>query len=175
MAILIICLQIFFFRIIDVSLGVVRTILVVKRKPLLASLIGFIEVLIWFLIVRNALSYATTSIFVAFSYALGFATGTFIGGMLAKRFIRTKINVQIITSTRDENLLSAIRSNGFPATVLEATGSSEEKSKRYLLFVEIESNNFNSLKNIVLKTDPRAFIFVNELTNYVNGFFYEKK
>jgi len=175
MTILLLCIQIFLFRIVDVSLGVVRTIMLVKRRPLLASFIGFVEVLIWFFIVRNALTYANTSIFVVFAYALGFATGTFIGGQLAKKFVRSKINVQVITSSRDDNLLKTIRGNGFPATVLEAMGGSEDKSKRYLLFIEINSREFNSLKNLVLSLDPHAFMFVNELTNSVNGFFFEKK
>jgi uncharacterized protein YebE (UPF0316 family) len=175
MAILFLCIQIFLFRIIDVSLGVIRTILSVRRKAFLASMVGFFEVLIWFLIIRNALSIEVEGLFVAFSYALGFATGTFVGGLIAKQLIKIKINVQIITSNRDEKILKTIRAHGFPATVIEATGSSEEKSERYLLFVEIDSTSFKSLKNIVLSVDNRAFIFVNELTSSVNGFFYTKK
>lgn len=175
MAILMLCLQIFFFRIIDVSLGVMRTILSVKRKPFFASMVGFVEVLIWFLIVRSALSADVDNLFIAFAFALGFATGTFIGGLLAKRFIRSNINVQVITSSRDEAFIRAIRTNGFPATVIEASGSGEERSKRYLLFIEIKSGDYKKLKQLVLGLDPRAFIFVNELTSSINGFFYEKK
>lgn len=175
MTVLLLCLQIFFFRIIDVSMGVTRTIMLVKRKTLLAALIGFVEVLIWFLIVRNALNYASTSIFIALAYALGFATGTLIGGFLSRRFIHTKINVQVITSMRDEKITKAIRGAGFPITILDAFGSGDDKAPRYLLFIEMNSNDFNKLKNLVLSLDPRAFIFVNELTNSVNGFFFEKK
>jgi uncharacterized protein YebE (UPF0316 family) len=175
MAILLLCLQIFFFRIIDVSLGVMRTIMTVKRKPLFASFIGFIEVLIWFTIVRNAITTEVDGIFVALAFALGFATGTYIGGFLSKQFISTKISVQIITSMRDELLLKAIRASGFPATVLEASGSGEDKCQRYLIFVEIENKNFNKLKQLVLQIDPRAFLSVHELTSTINGFFVKRK
>lgn len=175
MAIFLLCLQIFLFRIIDVSMGVVRTIMLVKRKTFFAAFIGFVEVLIWFLIVRNALNSDEQSIFVAIAYALGFATGTLVGGLLSKKFIRIKINVQVITSRRDETIIKAIRTSGFPATVLDALGSGDDKSKRYLLYIEIENKDFKKLKDLILKLDPQAFIFVNELTNAVNGFFYEKK
>ena len=84
---LILCLEIFLVRIIDVSLGTIRTIFSVKGKSLVASLIGFIEVTIWFLIVREALNTDSNSIWVTLSYAGGFATGTYIGGMLSKKFI----------------------------------------------------------------------------------------
>ena len=41
---LISCIKIFFCRIMDVSLGTVRTILTVKGKTLLSAVIGFAEV-----------------------------------------------------------------------------------------------------------------------------------
>ena len=87
MELLFLCLKIFFIRICDVSLGTVRMIVTVKGKTLLASLIGFIEVLIWFLVVKEALNTDSTSIFVALSYAGGYATGTLVGGTLSKKFI----------------------------------------------------------------------------------------
>ena len=49
MELFILCLKVFFVRIIDVSMGTCRTIVTVKGKKLLASLIGFFEVFIWFI------------------------------------------------------------------------------------------------------------------------------
>lgn len=47
------CLKIFLARIIDVTLGTVRTVLVVRGRKNTAALIAFVEVLIWFLIARR--------------------------------------------------------------------------------------------------------------------------
>lgn len=174
MTVFILCLQIFLFRILDVSLGVMRTIVLVRRKTLLASMIGFVEVLIWFLIVRDALTSAEGGIFVALAYASGFAAGTFIGSMLSKKLIKTKINVQVITSSRDDNMVKIVRANGFPLTIIHAAGSGEKKTERYLLFIEINNYEFNRLKQLILSLDNKAFIFVNDLTNAVNGHFYER-
>ena len=41
---LLLCIKIFLVRILDVSLGTVRTIMTVKNKNLIASIIGFIEI-----------------------------------------------------------------------------------------------------------------------------------
>ena len=68
MELFILCIKIFFVRILDVSLGTLRTMITVKGKMFYASLIGFVEILIWFLIVREALNTDNTSIFVALSY-----------------------------------------------------------------------------------------------------------
>ena len=42
---------------------------------------------------------------------------------------------------------------------------------RYMLFIEIESDRYNELTNLIKSLDERAFIVVNE-TKYVhNGYF----
>ena len=53
MEILLLCIKIFFVRVLDVALGTVRMLFTVKGKRFVASTIGFIEMLIWFLIVKK--------------------------------------------------------------------------------------------------------------------------
>ena len=56
MNIVLLCIEIFFARIIDVSLGTIRTVIVVKGKNLIGSILGFFEVTVWFLVVEQALT-----------------------------------------------------------------------------------------------------------------------
>ena len=56
MTTLLLCLKIFFARILDVSLSTIRTVFVLKGKtPIVASL-AFLEITIWFLVAREALN-----------------------------------------------------------------------------------------------------------------------
>ena len=87
MNILRMCIIIFFARVIDVSLATFVTVLTVKGKRALATIIGFIDVLIWFLVVKEALNTDIKSIWIAFSYAGGYALGTFIGTTLSNKLI----------------------------------------------------------------------------------------
>ena len=87
MGLFLLCLKIFFVRILDVSLGTVRTIVTIKGKTKLASMIGFVEVFIWFVIVKEALNTPETSIFIAIAYAAGYASGTAIGSIISDVFI----------------------------------------------------------------------------------------
>ena len=64
MDILFLCIKIFLVRIIDVSLGTARTIIMVKGKSLVASLIGFVEVFVWFVIAREALNTTESSLLI---------------------------------------------------------------------------------------------------------------
>ena len=168
MEILLLCLKIFFVRILDVSMGTFRTIITVKGKSLFASLIGFIEVFIWFVVVQEALNTDETSIFIAISYALGFATGTYIGGFLSKKFISSNLSVQIVTNKAIE-LSTALREKGYAVTVIDVEGIDNTQEK-YMLFIGINNKNLNNLQQITKEIDPNAFIVINETKYVQNGF-----
>ena len=155
------CLKIFFVRIIDVSLGTVRTIMSVRNKNFIASIIGFVEVTVWFLVVREALNTDTNSFFIVFSYAAGFSTGTYIGGIVSSRYIKGFMSVQIITKCR--GLIDILRNKGYGVSVIDVKGMD---SFSYLLLIQINSNNLESLKNLVSSYDDHAFIVISE-TKYV--------
>ena len=165
MNILILCIKIFFVRILDVSLGTFRTIITIKGKALYASLIGFIEVFVWFLIVREALS-DVNSIWIAISYSLGFATGTYIGAILSNHFIEGTLSIQIVTTKY--NLVNIIRENGYGVTVLKVSGKDE--TEKFMLLVEIKNKSLNHLRSITSSYDKDSFLIVTETKYVQNGF-----
>ncbi len=166
MELLFLCIKIFLVRIVDVSMGTFRTIATVKGKTILATAIGFIEVFIWFVIVKEALNTNETSIFIAISYAAGFATGTFIGGMLSKRFIKGTLNVQVITEKSDMDLF--LRENGFAVSEMDIKG--KDDNNKYMLIIGITNNKYSSLTKKIHEYDNNAFVYVNETKYVQNGF-----
>lgn len=170
MNLLFLCLKIFFVRILDVSLGTVRMIVTVKGNKIIASIIGFIEVLIWFLIVKEALNTDETSIFIALSYSAGYATGTFIGGIISDKVISGTLSVQVVLSRADESIITKIREEGYAVSVVNAKGA-YENTEKYMLFIEINKNKINNLKTLIKSLDQKAFVVVNETKMVENGFF----
>lgn len=170
MEILLLCIKIFCVRIMDVSLGTMRMIVTVKGKASIASLIGFGEVFIWFVIVKEALNTDVTSLWVAASYAGGYAIGTFVGSILSKTFIKGNYGVQVILSEKSDTIVSEIRKSGFAVSVIDVKGQDVNKEK-YMLFIEIDKRKINQLKNIIKELDPKAFIVVNETQMVQNGYF----
>ena len=155
-ALALLCVKIFFCRILDVSLSTVRTIMSVRGKTL-----------VWFLIVREALASDAGGLALAVSYAGGFAAGTFVGGQLANLLIKGDLTLQVITSSRDDALLTAIREAGFAISVLDVNGS-EFGSEKYLLIAVMKSNRQKDFRKLLQNLDPHAFILANE-TKYVLG------
>ncbi len=168
MGLLLLCIKIFCARILDVSLGTVRTVLTVKGKKGYSSIIGFVEVLIWFIIVQEAMNTDETSILIAISYAGGYATGTYIGGFISQKFIPGNFGVQIVTSIQNKNMIEKLREEGYAVSVIDVKGQEEEK---LMLFIEIDKKRFNHLQKLVKSLDEKAFLVVNETKMVQNGYF----
>ena len=169
MKILSICMIIFFARIVDVSLGTFVTVLTVKSKRILATILGFIDVIIWFLVVREALTTDIKSIWIAISYALGYAIGTFIGTTLSNKLINGKMSIQVIFNKEDENQIDKIRDKGFAISQVDCTG--KDNAKKIMLFIELDKKHLNDLKSTIDEIDKNAFMVINETKYVVNGFF----
>ena len=168
------CLKIFFCRIMDVSLGTFRTMLTVKGKNLPAALIGFCEIFLWYVIVRDALTGDAPVIATAVAYAGGYATGTYIGGKISSKLIKGHVVVHVITSGRNESMLAAIRSAGFAITVLDANGS-EYSGEKYLVIADVDKSALTNYKTLVKSLDNDAFILVLDTKNYFGGYFGKGK
>ena len=168
MTLFLMCIKIFFARVIDVSLGTFRTINTVKGRDLIAALIGVLEITVWFLIVKEALNTDNNSFWIVASYALGFSVGTYIGGKISKLFIKSNLEVQVILSNKDDSIIEKIRKNGYGVTAIEVKGT---KDTKYMLYIQIRDNTLEKLKDIVRKLDKKAFIVVNETKYVENGYF----
>ena len=167
MTLILLCLKIFFVRIIDVSLGTIRTIITIKGNSIVASIIGFFEVLVWFLVVKEALNTNQSGIIIAISYSLGFATGTYIGSVLSDIFINGIYGVQVITSNKE--LLSYLKDSKYAVSIIDIYGAYEMKRK-YMLIIEVSKKKVNNLLRIIKKYDSKAFTVINETKYVMNGY-----
>ena len=165
MKIFILCIEIFFARILDVSLGTIKTIYVVKEKRLIASIISFIETLIWFIVVKEALVNKVDSIFIPLSYALGFSVGTYIGMYISSKLIHSNLTVNVISSKIKKKDIECLKENGFGVTSI-----SLKKGKTYLI-IEIDKRKLDKLNKCLRDLDKEAFVIVNESKQIHNGYF----
>ena len=169
MDLLFLCLKIFFARIIDVSLGTVRTVYSVKGKTLISGMIAFIEVTIWFLIVKEAMSTELNSIWIVISYAGGYSIGTIIGTYISKTSINSLISVFVILKNISKKEITQIRKEGYGVSVMDTKESYDEYNKS-LLLITLNSRNLISLKKLINKIDNKAFMVINESKVVNNGF-----
>ncbi len=112
---------IFLARVLDVSLGTVRVQFIVRRRKVLAALTGFVEVLIFILIVSRVIQDIHHWPYVL-AYAGGFATGTLLGMHLSERLSRQVVQATVISNGRGSEVEMAIREAGFALTRYAGAG-----------------------------------------------------
>ena len=169
----VLCLKVFFGRFIEVTLSTMNTIYIVKGKKLVATIVGFIDILIWFLIVKEALNTPEDSIWIALSYAGGYAIGTYFGSVFASVFIKGTTQVHIVTKNIENKVTDAIKENGYGASIVPCYGlNSEEQS--LMIYAQVDNKKIKDFKKLIKKIDPNAFVTITESKDNLNGFFGEK-
>ena len=169
MTLFLLCIKIFLARITDVTLGTLRTIYTVRGKTVIAGIIAFIEVFIWFVIAREALNTDLQSIWIVIAYSGGYATGTILGTFIANNFVNSLISIEVITTKATIDNINKIRKEGYGVSVVNTVENiNDEKTKR--LYITLNSRNLEKLKRIIKEIDPSAFLVIKESKIVQNGY-----
>ena len=70
---------IFFAKIIEVSISTVRIVFINKGEKIKGAALGFIEIMIWLIVVSSVLNNITEDPIKVFIYAIAFSLGNFFG------------------------------------------------------------------------------------------------
>jgi uncharacterized protein YebE (UPF0316 family) len=158
---------IFLSRILDVTIGTVRIVMVSKGQKIWAPFLGFFEVFIWLIAISkifedldNWVCYVT--------YAAGFATGNYIGLILEEKLAVGIVKIQIITRKRAVALIENLSDAGFGNTHHEAKGSTENVS---IIYSIIKRTEIQAVEKIVQKTNPNAFYSIEDVKFVNKGIF----
>src|SRR3989344_2215893 len=109
-------LLIFIARILDVSIGTVRVIFINRGYKYIAPALGFVEVSIWLLAIRQVMTHLDNVVgFLA--YALGFAAGTFVGIVIEEKLSIGKVVIRIVTKKDATQLVQSMRAAKCGVTV----------------------------------------------------------
>lgn len=155
-------------RMVDVTLGTFRMIMVVQSKKYIAGIIGFFEVLIWIFAMRYIFNHLDNTINL-FGYATGFALGNVLGITLEEKVALGYVQVNIISRHLTDKIANALRMSKFGVTILPAEGGSGGMS---VIIIIIRRRDLNSVKKIIESIDPDCFITVQHsrpFRGYIHG------
>src|SRR6056297_386419 len=152
-------LFIFFARILDVSIGTIRIMFVSKGYRGKATLLGFVEVLIWIIIVAQIFTNLDNWLnYIAF--AGGFATGNYVGMYIEEKM---KMGVQIyriIVNQENSGLAEELMNRDFRVTVVPGEG---KHGPVKVLFTVAKRKRWQELSEVVNKFAPNAFYSVEDV------------
>lgn len=152
------CLLIFLARIGDVSLGTLRTVAIWQGRRGMAWVLGFFEVLIWV--------YAVSQVIVnlnhwalAVSYALGFATGNYVGLTIEQWWAPGRQVVRFFTRM-GLDVAEQLRAAGFRVTTFEGQGRDGPVQS---LYVESNRREVPRITEIARGADPHCYYVVDDV------------
>jgi uncharacterized protein YebE (UPF0316 family) len=154
-------------RIVDVSLGTMRIILVSRGMRILAPVLGFFEILIWLLAIGQIMG-NLTNVANYFAYALGFALGNYIGITIEQRLAMGKVIVRVITARDATPLIEFLRAENYSVTVVKAEGAT---GPVHLLFMVIMRAQLPYVTDIIKRYNPQAFYSVEDVRYVAGGVF----
>jgi len=162
------CLTIFLARIVDVSISTFRMLLMVKKKSFITPILAFCEVFVWFMAARKALNTDVNSILIPICYSLGYATGTYIGGFLSRRFIKNINSIEVTTKRNNKKLINTLRNKGFALSIISLKNAYEEPKD--LIILDVKSKNTNETVKLIKEIDEKAFVVVRDTKVVYNGY-----
>lgn len=149
---------IFTARVVDVSLGTLRTMTIVRGRRRTAFVLGFLEVIIWVFAVARVIDNLQNPI-VAVSYAAGFATGSVVG-MTLERYLSMGQRVVRIFSARGSEIAAEAHQAGLKFTQFRGEGPSGPTT---LLYIEARGRQTDEVLRIIRRIDPACFYMVEEV------------
>jgi len=150
---------IFIARICDVSLGTVRIIFVSRGMRLRAALLGFVEILIWILIIAHLIQHLDNWFnFVA--YAGGFAVGTYLGVTIENKLKVGTVLIRVITNMDPGDLVKRLREAGFMITRVEGRGG---EGPVEIIFMVVRRKRWEEAVQIIESFDINAFYSIEDV------------
>jgi uncharacterized protein YebE (UPF0316 family) len=151
---------VFFARILDVSIGTVRIIFVMKGSKLSAAVMGFFEVTIWVLAVSAVIGAVKESWITLIAYGLGFATGTLVGMWLEEKIALGKQLIRIVNIDQTRSVSDFVRERNYIVTRIDGYGGSGPAE---ISFVITSRRKADELIREIAKFAPDAYITVEDI------------
>ena len=162
-------LLVFILKVIEAFTSTISTILIIDEKRIMGSILSFIQVIIWFIIIKIALE--NNTILIALVYALGYSIGSYLASFITTKYSKKKLLIQVITSK--EEVFESLKNKGYSGSIVNATGL--YGSENYIIYSFINNKRKKEIINIINNIDKKAFISINQNKELINGYFKHSK
>ena len=160
---------IFVLKVIESFTSTISTILIIDERRIMGSILSFIQVIIWFIIIKIALE--NNTILIALVYALGYSIGSYLASFITTKYSKKKLLVQVITCK--EEVFEVLKEKGYSGSIVNSNGL--YGSDNYIIYSFINNKRKKEIINIIKNIDHNAFITINQNKELINGYFKHTK
>lgn len=156
---------IFSLRLVGVSLGTVRTLLMTRGVESWAAILGFFEVLVYVIAIGFVVRDLSNVVNIL-AYCAGFSAGTFVGIRLERRMAFGHVTLRAYSAARSRLVASALREAGFGATLNWGEGLTGPVG---VVSTVVPRKHANAAHEVVRSIDPEAFVIADETRSVSRG------
>lgn len=150
---------IFLSRIADQSVGTMRLVFVARGYLKLAPLMGFFEVTIWLLAMRQIMVHMDNPIcFIA--YGAGFAMGNYVGLKLEERLSLGMVLLRVVFRADATEFVRFMAESGYGYTLINGEGS---RGNVKILLSAVKRKVLKSILTRLAETNPKAFYTIEDV------------
>jgi uncharacterized protein YebE (UPF0316 family) len=160
-------LLVFALRVTDVTIGTIRTILMIRGRRLPAVALGLVESGVFVFAITRVMVGLNENPWKMLGYAAGFATGTFLGMTLERIVAGGWVLVRVASRDRCDVIAGALRREHFGVTMLRGEGKEGEIG---LLFIVAPRRRGEQLLKLVEAADAEAFVIVEPVQQAIGGY-----
>lgn len=160
-------------KVLEVSIGTTRIVLITRGERVIGACLGFVEVLIWIVLVSTVLNNVTDDPVKVVVYALGFALGNYVGSIVEQRLGIGNVRIEaIVLEIHGEELANAIRSKGYAVTIIAGHGMNYERS---VLLMNIKRKDYQNVIKLIRAVQENVVITINDIKPVYGGYGILKK
>jgi len=155
-------------KVIEISIGTTRIVLITRGEKLLGAILGFFEVLIWVILVSTVLKDITSDPIKVVIYALGFAIGNYVGSLFEQKLGIGNVRIEaIVKEVHGQDLAKKIRDKGYAVTVVEGEGMNHSRN---VLIMNIPRKKHLKLVNMIKDLQYNVVITVTDIKPAFGGY-----
>lgn len=146
-------------RILDVSFGTIKIILISKNYRGISAILGFLESFIWIIVVSQVMQHLN-NYYYYFAYGVGFGLGTYIGVSFERYLSLGQAIIRVITRLPGDELAQYLMDNNYSVTKVPGEGKYGSVT---ILFLVVQRKQIPNVISIVKEFNPKAFYTIEEV------------
>ena len=166
---ILVCLMVCGAKIVEISIQALKTCMMVKGQRLKAAMLGFVECMIWGLVISTLVTTLGDDYLLLVFYCFGYAVGLFLGSTIENKIAIGTSNLELIANDENtEKIIEYLKANNRGYTVFAGHGSID---KMNMIFVVLPRREVPKLLKSVRKIcDNKVFVSVSEVSKHAGGY-----
>jgi uncharacterized protein YebE (UPF0316 family) len=166
---IVICLIVCLAKMLEITIQSLKTCMLVKGHRGRAAILGFVECLVWGLVISAVVTSLSKNFILLLCYCFGYSMGLMLGSSIEKRLALGTTSVQLMVNEKNtEKVTEYLKEHHRGYTVLQGHGAVEVMN--VIIVILPRKDVKKMLKGVKKVCDNHIFAVTGEVSKHVGGY-----